>query len=217
MSKYKMKKLIIPFLIIFCLVGIAHALPMCQDNILVNQNCTLITPMINCGNYTYTIYNVSGTPLKTDSLTNWNGSFYQFDFKMTNSTGDYKIILCDKSSLEIHVVNGGKSSTILAALIIVPMIMALVFALLNSSMDEDHSVLKVFFLLMTFMCFFMSLAIGGIAAATFYADATLQNFVTTVIWIFGGVFFTVVSYFIIYAIWKMTTRLTDDKEKRMNY
>lgn len=211
-----MKKLIIPILILFCLVGIVHALPMCQDNVLVNQNCTVITPMITCGNYTYTIYNVSEEIL-TDSLTPWISSFYQFNFTLTNQTGDYKVILCDHSSIEIHVVNGGKSSTILAALIIVPMIMALVFALLNSSMDEDHSVLKVFFLLMTFMCFFMSLAIGGIAAATFYADASLQNFITIIIWVFGGIFFFIVSYFVLYAIWKMTTRLTSEKEKRMNY
>ena len=110
-----------------------------------------------------------------------------------------------------------ESDVILGALIILPMLMGIVFAWLNMNLEKDHSILKILFLLLSMICFFVSMSIGGISLSTYYPNIGIQNFITTCIWIFGGVFFAVVSYFIIYAIWKMTTRLTSEKEERMTY
>jgi len=215
-----MKNIIIPILMLICLVSIssALALPMCQDNIPILQNCTFVTPSISCTGYTYEIYNMSGTQILNGSMDLFAGSTYQFNFTNVNETGDYKIILCDATTREIHVVQGEDGNMILAALIIIPMLLAIVFAWLNMSLDnEEHAILKIFFLLFALLCFFVSLSIGGIALTIFYANPVLQEFVTTIIWAFGGIYVLVMAYFIFYAIWKMTSRLVDEKEKRLNY
>jgi len=160
---------------------------------------------------------MSGNLILNDSMLSWSGSLYQFNFTLTNETKDYKLSLCDGTTREIHVIQGGEGNMILAALIIVPMILAIVFAWLNMSLDEDHAILKVFFLLLAILCFLVSLSIGGIGVTMYYANAQLQEYITTMIWVFGIIFGFILTYFIIYAIWKMTTRLTSEKEKRMNY
>ncbi len=81
------------------LIPTLHA-EVCEDVVKPNTNCTLLTPVLVCGNYSYDILNETGV-IKTGLLTHLNSSVYYFHF--SEKVGDYIIRLCDNSTREIYV------------------------------------------------------------------------------------------------------------------
>ena len=97
-----MKKILIIFLVLF-LIPIAFAF-VCEDvSDPINVPCTVITPVINCSNYTYNLSNVNTNTslLIGANLTKMQDSLYNFTFNQPS--GDYSIVLCDGSSATITV------------------------------------------------------------------------------------------------------------------
>lgn len=101
-----MKKTILLLIVLFLLPIVSAIDPydMCTDTREIRLNCTMITPNLNCVNYTYDIYNISGFPVVDDgNLSLLNSSIYYFN--LTVSAGDYVIELCDGSIREVRVVD----------------------------------------------------------------------------------------------------------------
>lgn len=78
----------------------------CQDTLTPGINCTLITPVLSCGNqsYTYSIYNTSTKVVQNQNLTLVNDSIYKTVFTQTNPD-TYTVVLCDNSSSQIIVTD----------------------------------------------------------------------------------------------------------------
>ena len=218
--KCKMKKQILWIIAILILSASAIAgneTIVCSDNIMINQNCTFITPPLNCGTPSYLVLNSSGEVIMNDSLISLSNSVYQFNFTLTNETRDYVILLCDGTFREVHVTNGEEGNMILAALTIVPMLLAIVLVFANLGLGDEHKVLKIFFLMFSLICFFVSMAIGGIGISIYFSNPAIIDFITTAMWIFGGVFIAIMSYFILYTIYVVTMSVWKDRQDKLEY
>lgn len=79
----------------------ALALDICEDSIPVTQACQMLTPMLNCAEYNYSVFTLTGELADSGSLSVLNGSAYYFNFSL--GEGDYLVVLCDGSSREISV------------------------------------------------------------------------------------------------------------------
>lgn len=105
-------------------VTIVTAVDICEDKIAPTNSCTMLTPYLDCDNYTYDMHNVNGTVMANDlNLTLVNGSIYYFIFNQ--SEGDYIVTLCDNSTREM-IVEGEDEMASLAVMLFV---MAVTFAL----------------------------------------------------------------------------------------
>jgi len=99
-----MKKTIIITMIILLLSTIQIiATDVCGDVVIINENCTLLTPALNnCNIYNYTIIKKNSTAITYGNLTSLYNDIYCFDF--IENEGDYIIQLCDGTTREIRVI-----------------------------------------------------------------------------------------------------------------
>jgi len=96
-------------------INLVWGLDLCEDTVIISSNCTMVTPLINCVNYTYEIYNSTKKMVETGNLTEWNGSVYYINF--TLGEGDYLIKLCDGTTREVEVEHGDEDNMWLAIVI----------------------------------------------------------------------------------------------------
>lgn len=174
----------------------------CEDH--QASNCTILTPVINCTDYNYTIINETGDIVTQGNLTPLEDQIYYFNF--SEETGGYIIELCDQSTREIIV--GGGSNMFIAIMI---GILGVVFAMfyLGSILDKQHSAIK---LLMIIVGLFILLS--GLALNENIINTDTDNIITitsgsytAMIWV---VVF-VVAYFLVYYIFSIAKSI---KSKR---
>lgn len=95
-------KLIIFLLTFLIFVTNVNAYNTCEDGPEVTTTCAMITPTITqCTNYSYAIYDVNATLIKTDVLSPFTQDSYYFNF--TQPEGKYVIRLCDGAIKEVAV------------------------------------------------------------------------------------------------------------------
>ena len=99
-----MKKVIIVMIGLILMISIAFAElgNLCEDTPEITGECTMVTPVITCASYNYTVVNNSGTLVETGSLSNFSTGTYYFNW--TIGKGEYVTILCDGTSREITVL-----------------------------------------------------------------------------------------------------------------
>lgn len=98
-----MKKIRIITIILFILLTIkTYSIPICEDTIPNNQTCNLISPIIQCTNYTYQIYNETGNLIEQGNLTTYDGSG-SYNTTFTQETGTYYVKLCDNTTRELYI------------------------------------------------------------------------------------------------------------------
>lgn len=123
-----MKKWILLIMLIL-LVQIVSAvmLDMCKDTVKIDTNCTMVTPGLNCANYTYDIVRTNGTLTTGNStLSLLEGSLYYFNF--TEGEGDYIVRLCDGTTREVVV---GVEEDEMASLAVVVFILFITIAIFS--------------------------------------------------------------------------------------
>ena len=210
-----MKKIIL-LTMFFILIPIAWALPMCEDKLEINTNCTMVTPTISCGTYNYSIINTSSGSSVTDGdLTLLNGNIYYFNF--TEGEGDYLVILCDDTTREVRVTQEDENKMILGVLILAPLILGAFLLIGAATLGEEHNVLRIFLFLLSPITFFVSLHFAAVGLAQFYNVPELLELIGSTTYWAGMVFFAIVTYFIIYWFYKITHMMAEKKEERLNY
>lgn len=73
----------------------------CTNNIDSGVTCQIVTPVITCGLYDYTIYNISHDTIITGNLSLFTDNIYYFNFSMPDGT--YYIRICDNSTRTVLV------------------------------------------------------------------------------------------------------------------
>lgn len=209
-----LRKLTVWFLVCVSIISMAVA-EICQDTVAINTNCTMLTPSIICGSYTYDIYNGTGHLADNGTLTQLNGSIYYFNF--TLGEGTYIVRLCDGTTREVYVETKEDSNMILFAIILLPMVLAVIFILASISMGDDHAVLKIALFLLAPVLFFVSLHASLIALIKVYNFPEMQEFIGTTVYWFGWFLFVLFSYFIIYFIYKAFQMAAQKKKERLEY
>jgi len=118
-------------------------LPLCNEvRVNVGENCTMVTPVLNCSAFTYDILNLSGLEVVNDALlTELNESVYFFNFTLVTEKNDFVVRLCDGTTREVQVIPGGEAgvtSADLALIAVAILVMGIIFILYKASVELDE-------------------------------------------------------------------------------
>ena len=210
------KGLLIVLLILLCLSGVS-ALEMCTDTKEIHTNCTMVTPTVTtCPTFNYSVIQTNSSAIVTEgNLELLSSDIYYFNF--TEGKGDYIVLLCDGTTREVIVTDKEQGNMVLAIIILLPILLGLFFLIGAGTMGEDHNVLRMFLFMLSVILFFVSLHMGLLTVIKYYDFPELQDLMgTTTYWV-GIVFGVIVTYFIIYLVYKMFTAAANDKAERLEY
>lgn len=211
-----MKQIILLILTAIVLTSMASAdMPLCTDTILAWQNCTIVTPPINCESPTYEIFNNTGQRIENGSLAEFNNSMYQFNF--TQAQGTYTIKLCDDTFRQVEVSEGGDNQMIAAALIIAPLLLGLVLLGGAATLGTKHTPLKFFLFLMSILPFFASMHFGLVSVIKFFDWGEMQSAIGGTIWWVGIGFVVIITYILIYTLYSLSLSWKEAKKRRLEY
>jgi len=140
-----MIKWILILILSLCIIPIVLSMPdTCTDTLTPGTVCNMLTPVMSCSNYTYTIYNETNKT-QTGSLTLLEEDIYYFIFNQTE--GDYIVKLCDDRTREINVKY--EEENMWLAIVFSLGIMTCLFLVIAFAIkDKDLKHLKIFFLLL---------------------------------------------------------------------
>lgn len=201
-------------LLLVMVVVQVSGLEVCADVVDVPGNCTMITPQISCVSYNYTILNQSGDVIESGNLSTYFGGVYSFNF--VQDVGTYVVVLCDGGVRHIEVVEG--ENMIIAAIVLLPLLFGFLIMLGAWSLDgEEHSILKIFLFLLSFIMFYVSFHFGMIAVVKFFDFPELQLLIAKTVfwswWMFG----VIVIYWLVYGFVKVVHLAAQRKEERLRY
>lgn len=170
-------------------------------NITIYQNNTLIeTAYMNRTNLAYS-HNITNLNLTVD--------YYVCNIECNLSNSTF-IGECD------FVIETG-DKMILAALIIAPLILGLMFLLGSFFLGKEHNVLKIALFLLSPITFWISLHFGMIALVEMYNMPELENLIGKTTYLTGTIFFVLLAYFLLYAFYKMTHIAAQKKNEDLEY
>lgn len=176
--------------------------------------CRLVTPELNCTSYNYSIYHMNGSIIQSGNLTNYLGDYYYVDLNL--SKGGWVVEICSNQTAGIQVEDV-QDNMIIAAIILAPLILAIILALGAATMSQEHGTLKVFLFLLSVPLFFTSLHYGTISVIEYFDITALQDAIgTTTYWV-GVVFGVIITYFIINLLIKMIEYIAKRKEAKLKY
>lgn len=97
-----MKKIIFMLIPLLFLASV-FAAPICDDEMDPNVECEVVTPVLDCGSYTFDLINLTDDSTLTNdgAMTHIGSSVYNFTFD--RPAGQYLIVLCDNSTATINV------------------------------------------------------------------------------------------------------------------
>jgi len=212
-----------------------------NDFFLADQNFTLHFHVFNSTGYMVNnettecfihIYNETGNHIvEADLLGDSNGiDFYNKpDPVLFSHIGEYGyIVQCNNSqeagfvSTSFLVARGSPTNSIggnpLAAIIIAPLLFAILLMLGAITFDpEHHAALKIALFLFSFTTYFMSMLLGFRTLVRYYDFASLQGGITTLLWVIGIMFFAIMSYFLIYVFVMSIHKAAQKKDERLRY
>ena len=117
---------------------LVFAMPLCEDTPTISNNCTMVTPVITCSNYNYTILNTTGHHIESGNLSHLNSSVYYFNF--SQPSGQYIVVLCDGGLREV-IVEEDENTMIAVAItfgIIGTLFFYLGYKMLNDRAKDDE-------------------------------------------------------------------------------
>lgn len=174
-----------------------------------------------------TIIYPNGSVFINNGAMDYNPSYYSYQIAATNITGEYNnyMVCTDNvtstySLFSFEVNNKGNSeqpSFMNALLILIPLVLGIICIFATFSLGEDHPILKVLLLLFSLTTFFMSISIAMINIGYYNTFDSLIDTLGLWIYVFGTIYFLIIVYFILYAISKLMSMFSSDKEKRLNY
>lgn len=214
-------QLLIIFTLILITIVSATATEFCEDILIPNQQCTMLTPSLSCGNYTYQIFNETNILVQTTNLTNVDSDIYSFTFNQ--SSGDYLVRLCDGSTREIYV-EGQDTMSSLAITIFILAITGVLFALPKLMLRFSKNIFAD--LLLKRCCYILAIYLMVLNSAIMATIAESSGIAVTdemfrYMWLFGTVGYLAIAFTVLKTLldildmWKLTKtnkRMGDDDE-----
>jgi len=162
-----------------------------------------------------------------DELMTRNPSYYSYTLAGTNMTGVYSnMMVCTDNVTSTYTLfnfevnnkgNNEQPSFMNALLILIPLILGIICIFATFSLGDDHPILKILLLLFSLTTFFMSISIAMINIGYYNTFNELIDTLGLWIYLFGTIYFLIIVYFILYAIAKLMSMFSKDKEQRLNY
>lgn len=130
--------------------------------------------------------------------------------KCRNETTDWNYI-------EQPTQSGGERGMILTIIILLPILLGTFFIIGAVSLDQEHKALKLFLFLLTVPMFFISMHFGLLALIKFYDFPELEEMIgTTTYWV-AWIFVAILSYFMLYMLYKGFHIAAQKKEEKLKY
>lgn len=200
----------------------ATALPLCDDNIDVNGNCTFVTPVINCTLFTYEVVNLSGTIVENNTMQPLNNSLYKFDWHLVEEKNQYVVKLCDGTTREVYVDFEGVNEMFIAIAISLAVVMFILYKG-STELPEKHSVFKMFLYLAAITIGWVTMNFARSMAQDMAAPASVITTVDVGYWAFLFIGLFAFAYFIIIWIiheirkWRFRNREEDETDTDQVY
>jgi hypothetical protein len=106
---------------------------------------------------------------------------------------------------------------ILIGIMFIPFLFAIIFLIGGVSLGQTHGVLKIFLYLLSVPMVWVSLNIGLIGLIEFYGLSNIQNLVAEFTFWISVVYSVMITYFVIYAVWKMFDTMAQKKKEKLEY
>lgn len=201
-----MKKLYLWMVMCMVLTSVVSALDLCTDSMEVSQNCSMVTPVLGCNNYT--LYDVNGTVIIQENLTVFNGQMYYFN--LSQPIGDYIVRLCDDSVKQVRI-RAESDKMFLIAIVLLPLIVGFILLYWGNQLGED-SFLRLVFQLFFIPLVWVSIHFGVIAIGFFYPSMSslvteLSKFTYYLGWIL-----LLVGLFLLYRVGKNIYDMIQEKK-----
>lgn len=104
----------------------------------------------------------------------------------------------------------------LAAIIISPLVMGLLFLVGAFALDpEEHGILRIFFVLFALMTYFLTAWMGMQTVVAYYDFTAMQESIALSVWVMGGVMVVTISYFIIWIFYRSTQAAKQEQQEMM--
>lgn len=152
---------------------------------------------------------------------------FYFDLNTTYSQhkGNYGLLIYCNNSREAGFVS--ESFTIgyepessgfpLGIIILVPMLLALMLLIGSFFLGEEHTALKIFLFVLSFIPFFISMNYGLVVLIKYFNFPILENLVSSHVYWITLFLFVLIVYFIIYWIWKIVEFMAERKKNSLEY
>lgn len=207
-----MKRIILLILLVCCPVVLSE---MCDREVEITTNCTMLTPTLACAIYNYSIFSLNGSMMENGSLTNLNSTIYYFNF--TLGQGEYIVELCDGSTREVSVKSEDDNKMIVAIIILLPLLMGFLLLYAGNQLSNEHSAIKILMFLFAPISFWVSLHFGMVSLVKYYDFPELQNLIGSTVYWTGGIFILLFVYWVIYLFVKMTNYSAQKKKEKLEY
>lgn len=124
----------------------------------------------------------------------------------------------DSFVVESWVTPSEANNFIIAIIILLPMLFGFMLLFGAAIMDVEHGALKLFFMLLAFTMFFVSLHFALVSVNEFYNFGVMESLIgSTTYWV-SIVFGVIITYFLIYIFYKgVYLSAQDKKNSRWNY
>lgn len=131
-------------------------------------------------------------------------------FRCRNETTNWNYI-------EQTTHSGGEKGMILAIIILLPILLGIFFIIGAVSLDQEHKALKLFLFLLTVPMFFLSMHFGLLALLKFYNFPELEEMMGTATYWVAWIFVAILSYFMLYLLYKGFHMAAQKKEEKLKY
>ena len=184
----------------------------------------------SCKNWTYTnssatitIYYPNSTKFIDDQyMFNFTTGQFYFNFTVPTIQGNYLAnVDCNIAGVhgydEESFVVKGDSGMIVGITILLPLILGFFFVMGAFSLSEKHAPLRIFLFLLSIITFFSSAHFATVAIIEFYSFGPMQEAIANTVYWVGIVLWFMISYFIIYLIWKIFDHMAQKKKEKLEY
>jgi len=181
------------------------------------------------------LYNSSGNEIVTlDGIIGTDNGGEEFEVKVNSANLSYAgqygyTFTCESLEGEYGFLSNSfitnfagieplTDGTPLLGMILAPLLLA--FLIMFGGMhlnSETHGVLKIFLFLFPVIPYWASIHFSFVVLARYYNLVELQNAMSDTVFWAGLIFFTLVSYFMIYTLICMFTRIKENREEKLEY
>lgn len=211
-------KRIVYIIVLILMINIVSGV-ICEDRKLVSQNCTMLSPHLICGAYSYDVYNVSGDICQTGTLISLNQSIYYFN--LTVGAGDYIIKLCDNSTREIRVTNEEETMSFSIGIILSILGMIGFLSYLMYYIGKDNDILKILYFSGALFFGWILLGLTNSIAEFYSASDNIKNILGIAYWTFLMISIAVIFYLVIAYIYNLLmvfqTKKNDPRLQHPNF
>ncbi len=194
------------------------AVDQCTNTPQLFHNCTAVTDPLTCDDYHYNVTNMTGHMIENGTLVVHNAdlSTYRYNFTHTNTAKDYQVVLCDNSTQFYNV--GGADGVNPVLFIFLPfLVSALLFVLAFSLDAKEHLVVRAFIGIFSLSNILVGMWIAFIVNIDFVGSSSLEDALSTYLWVLLLAFFGLFAYMSMYLIVKFLKSAGKTKLEELRY